>query len=167
MAEQVANGDGAPGWHDIVAAFFLCDGDRGLRPFGQVLAQRIFEQELAFLHQHHDRDAGQRLGLRGDAEDVVFLHTVAGLAVAPAIGLGEDFAAVLMDHHHGAGELLVGDVTLHRGVEYGEARLRDAVGRVVDDRRVGERCEGRQPFRIGDGDNAARQGECAQTGQER
>ena len=126
---------GALGGNDIVAALFLRDGDSGLRPFRQELAERIVEHELAFLHQHHDGDAGERLGLRGDAEDVVLLHAVARFAVAPAIGFGEDLAAILMDHHHGAGELPVGDVLLHHGVEHAEARLRDAVRRIVDDRR--------------------------------
>jgi hypothetical protein len=86
---------------------------------------------------------------------------------SPAIGLGEDFAAILVDHHHGAGKLLLLDVTLHRGVEDLQARLGDTVGRIVRDRRMSDGCEHGRALGVGDGDHAAGQGERAETGQKR
>ena len=77
--------------------------DLEVRELGNVLRHRIVELPLAFLEQHHHRDAGDRLGHRVDAEDRVLLHRRAALQVALAGGLELHDLAVLRDHRDDAG----------------------------------------------------------------
>src|SRR5262249_30173735 len=52
----------------------LRDGDLEVLERGNVLRHWIRDAEFAFLHHHHDGDAGDRLRHRRDAEHRVFRH---------------------------------------------------------------------------------------------
>ncbi len=127
MREQVADGDRPPRRHDVVPAADPRRRNRRALPLRQELAERIVQHELAFLHQHHDGDAGQRFRLGSNPEDGVFPHRIARFLVPEAVRFREHVAAVLLDHHHRAGDLLVGDIGLHRRIELLQPFLRDAV----------------------------------------
>ncbi len=62
----------------------VANRDLGRGERGNVAADRIGQRELAFLHQRQDRDAGDRLGLRGDAEDRVRRHPRRRLPCRPS-----------------------------------------------------------------------------------
>jgi hypothetical protein len=78
-----------------------------------VARDRVAEAEPALLDQHHRRHAGERLRLRGDAEDRVFGHGARGLEVGPAVRLELDDTAVARHERDEAGDAALVDVALH------------------------------------------------------
>ena len=55
-----------------IAAAAIIDAE--LLELGDHAVDRVVERDLAFLHQHHERDRGYGLGHRGDAEQRVVRH---------------------------------------------------------------------------------------------
>ncbi len=88
----------------------LLDGDLHPLELGDELRDRVGQADLALLDQHQDRDAGDRLGRRGHAEDRVRAHRRLRLDVHHALGLVVDDAAPAGDQRDGAGDLLRVDV---------------------------------------------------------
>jgi hypothetical protein len=68
--------------------------------FGQPTADRIGEQQLPTLNQHHDRHRNDRLGHRINAEDAVDLHGCARGRVLLAHGLQQADLPAPRDHGH-------------------------------------------------------------------
>ncbi len=93
MAQQIDHADRRRGRSrqegDIAAAR---DEDAGVLELGAELHQRIGQRDLALLDQHHEGDAGDRLGHARDAKDRVVLQRLAGPRVADARAM-RDLAA--------------------------------------------------------------------------
>jgi hypothetical protein len=81
---------------------------------------RIVERHLAFLHQHHEGDAGDRLGHRIDAHDRVVPHRAPGLEVGVAEQRLVHDPAVARDQQLRTRQLAGADVAL--GKEAVDAR---------------------------------------------
>ena len=82
---------------------------------GMNFDDRVVQKQFAVLHQHHRRDAGNRLRHRRDPEDRVGLHWRALLDIAlPVRGQLHDLA-LPHDDRHDAGVALRVDVRLHHG----------------------------------------------------
>ena len=82
-----------------------------------VSRHRIVELPLAFLVQHHQRHADDRLGHREDAEDRIGLDRIVLADIELADRVAEDQLAVPRQHRDDAGQLAVVDHRLHAGVE--------------------------------------------------
>ena len=74
---------------------------------------RIGEEQLPFLEQHHDRDAGHGLGHRGDAEDRIGLHRRLLLDVLEADRVQIDGLPFARDERDDAADFLAIDESLH------------------------------------------------------
>ena len=92
-----------------------------IRERGDVHRDGVVEQERARLVELHRRDARDRLGHRGDAEQGVGLHRGAALKVAPAHRLEMPDAAEAGDQGDGAGDLPPVHRLLHQGHDPAEA----------------------------------------------
>ena len=101
--------------------------DGGLGERRDPAAHRIGEIDLPFLDEHQRGNAGDRLGLRRDAEDRVGGHALVRFAVRPADRLLVDDLAVAHHESHGAGDLVVVDVALQRRIDSRETIWREAV----------------------------------------
>jgi hypothetical protein len=78
--------------------------DAEIAPLRDIAMHRIVERDAAFLDQHHQRDAGERLGHGVDAEDRVFLQRAVALDVhAPERAAMGDLA-VALDEGQRAGQ---------------------------------------------------------------
>jgi hypothetical protein len=85
VGEQVTNGDAPPSRQDHPPGIASrCHR----RPFigGDVPAHRIAKRDPSLFHERHDADARQRLGLRGDAKEIVGTHATHRFAVGPSDG---------------------------------------------------------------------------------
>ena len=82
-----------------------------------VARHRVVEAPLALFVEHHQRDAGDRLGHRIDAEDGVALHGRAALDVLDAGDVDVDELAAARHQRHHAGELATVHHPLHAGGE--------------------------------------------------
>ncbi len=132
VGEHVAERDRAAGRlgdHRLVLAG---DIDAVVLPGGDVAADRVVELEVALFIEHHQRDRGDRLGHRIDAEDGVVGHRLAALQVHRPEGLAVGDLSAPGDGDLGAHDLLradvvalevVGDALQARGVEAGPLRL--------------------------------------------
>jgi hypothetical protein len=80
--------------------------DPGRAQYRVDIGQRLFERELALLDKLHGRDAGHRLGHRGDAEDGVERHRRAVAKDARAERAFVEQALVGRYHRHHAGHVL-------------------------------------------------------------
>ena len=109
---------------------------------GQVARQRILQRELAFLHQHHHRDRGHRLGHRVDAEDRVPAHRFAPCEVAMAIGLPVHEAAVARHQGDATEVAVVAGGVAHVVVQPLQARRGDALRVGAGFRQRRRRCGG-------------------------
>jgi hypothetical protein len=91
-------------------------GDAEIGELRHELADRIVQIPQTPLVQHHHRHAGDRLGLRADAEDGVERHRLtAQRAVTERLGV--DDATVTGQQGHPAGDLAAVDHGLHVLVE--------------------------------------------------
>ena len=134
------------------------------------LAGTVIHRELAFLHELQDGDAGQRLGLRGDAELGVHGHLAAGLLVGPAHRALIHRFAVAQHQRDDAGDAAVIDIGIEQRVDARQALDREAIAQRVGLRRQrgesderaqsGNGCQGNLlrhagPPRAGDGRRVA------------
>ena len=117
MGQQVLDGH-RPGRRHALAGFVQHRHAGELR---NELRDRVVERDRAFLDENHHRDAGERLGHRVDAEDVVRLEGVAGGGVAHAGRLPVDDLPAPGDQGHHTGQPPVVDVGPHGGTDAGEA----------------------------------------------
>ena len=93
----------------------LDDADLHVGELRQVLADRIGQQQLALVVQHHDRDRNHRLGHRRDREDASAGHR--RLAAGSASRRSRSRRAGLCARwRHGAGHLACVDLGLQSGV---------------------------------------------------
>lgn len=104
-------------------------GQRGVRVVVQQVRHGVVEAEAAGLHQLHDRDGGEGLGVAGHTEQVVGGERLAGGLVGVAVGLGEHELVAEAHGHLGAGNLL----HLHLGGEPA-AQVRDQLLQLVEAR---------------------------------
>src|SRR5262249_9070800 len=79
------------------------------------------DADFALLDQREDGGAGDRFGLRGDAEDRVRSHLAAGFLVAPAYGALVHGLSVAQNESDGAGDLALVYVFPKDGVQTLEA----------------------------------------------
>ncbi len=116
VGQQVLDGHG-PVRRDALAAVaqHLDVGE-----LGHELRDGVVERDLAFLDEHHHRDARHRLRHRVDAEDVVPLHRVAGRGVARSHRLPVDDLPPAGHHRHDRREPAVVDVGLHGRPDAGQ-----------------------------------------------
>ena len=124
VGEQVANRDRPScrlGDHGVA---LLSGGHGGLGKGRNEVTRPSPKRQAPLFDQLHDRDAGQRLGLRRDAEDRVGSHAAAGFLVGPAERFLVHRLAVLQHQRHHAGNAVVVDVALQAAIDYG-----DAIGR--------------------------------------
>ncbi len=126
VREQVADGDLALGGHRVeprrrrrlVSARRRTlprqrNRDLQILEARDVLRHRIGDAELALLHHHHDRDAGDRLGHRRDAEHRVLRHRLLRLDVGDAGRFEVRDTPVARHQRHAAADLARRDVALH------------------------------------------------------
>ena len=153
MRQEIADGDRPPGWDDLRRRArrrsIVPDRHLRVRKARDVAAHRIVERELAFLQQHQHRGAGNRLGLRGDAEDRGRRHPPPRFLVAPADRFLVGGLAIAKYERDCAGQPVFVDVLLQHGVD-----ARQPLGREGGRRRRGVlRLAGRagSPASIGDG----------------
>ena len=78
--------------------------DREASQLRYVAADRIRQEEVSLLVQHHHRDADDRLGHRADAEDIGALDRITGLEVAHPPFVHPRDLAVPYHHADGAGD---------------------------------------------------------------
>ncbi len=62
----------------------IFDRDLQTLELGYELRHRVKELEVALLVEHHQRDAGHRLGHRVETEDRIGAHRLAAVALEPA-----------------------------------------------------------------------------------
>src|SRR5262249_13050251 len=98
------------------------------RKLRQELADRVVQQEVAFLVEHHYRDHRDGLCHREDAEDRVALYGLAGLDVHQADGFEVAHFAVARDEGDRAGDLPLTDGALHGFIDPPEACRREPDG---------------------------------------
>ena len=79
--------------------------DAEIAPLRDVAVHGIVERDAAFLDQHHQREAGERLGHRIDAEDRVFLQRPVALDVHAAERAQVCDLAVALDERQRARQL--------------------------------------------------------------
>ena len=90
----------------------LRDRDLHVAELGNVAGDRIVQPQLAFLDHHHDADADDRLGHRGDAEHRRRRHRLLRLEIHDALRVEVGEASLARDRDHGAGEIAGGDPAL-------------------------------------------------------
>jgi hypothetical protein len=100
---------------------FLIDRNLHFGEFGQVFADRVVELKLAFLVEHHHRDARDRLGHRVDAVNRIEPHRLAGLDVCHAESFLISDLAAPRDQPSGARNLFLRHVPVHHSADVGEA----------------------------------------------
>ena len=99
MAQQVLHGHRPVGRHQFELAVVL-NADLLIGKFRNVFGDRVVEQQMAFLQQHHDADGDDRLCHREDAEDRILRHRRRGSGILFAQSIEPaDLAAAC--HHHG------------------------------------------------------------------
>jgi hypothetical protein len=131
-------GDGPRG-RDDGEARVGAHGHRGAGE-GRDVARHRFEQgEPPLLDQRHRGHAGERLGLRGDAEHRVRGHAAAGLAVGPPDRALVDRNAVAEHQGDRARDLAAAYRALQGAVDAGEPRHGKAVARGLGGVRVRHR----------------------------
>ena len=142
VPHEIAHGEAPPALdrfdlHGAVAVHAGEDLQIGER--GDELRHRIIELPPAFLVQHHQGGADDRLGHREDAEDGVELDRVVLADVELPHRIGEDDLPVPRQHRDDARELPVVHHRLHAGVEPFEAFGGDPDRGRVGDREVARR----------------------------
>ena len=106
-----------------------------IRELGNVLGERVVGLPLAFLVQHHHRDAGDRLRHREDAHDRVFLQRLAALQIGnPARAVFNDLT-VARGQSDDPRQLLFVDDLLHACREALPIVIRVSEFRRTDERR--------------------------------
>ena len=70
-----------------------------------MLGDGVVPADLAFIHQHGERGAGERLGVGRDAEKRLRGDRRCLALLAHAVSLGQHDAAVLDDGHRDAGDI--------------------------------------------------------------
>jgi hypothetical protein len=79
--------------------------DAEIAPLRDVAMHGIVERDAAFLDQHHQRDAGERLGHGIDAEDRVFLQRAVALDIHVPERAAMGDLAVALDERQRARQL--------------------------------------------------------------
>src|SRR5581483_6391021 len=102
--------------------------DGGLEKSGDEMADRLVETDLPLLHQLQHGGAGDRLGLRSDAEDGVGGHFAARFLIAPADGALVHGLAVAQNEADRSGEAALIDVVVEEMVEARYPVGREAAG---------------------------------------
>ncbi len=111
VPQQVLNGHLPLHRHQVELAVVL-DADLLLGKLRNEFCDRVVEDEVAVLDQHHDADRDDRLGHREDAEDAVVRHR-RGCGRALAADRIEPADLTAPRHHHGrAGEGALVDLAL-------------------------------------------------------
>ncbi len=108
------------------AVVVLSGVDLQFRELRNVARHGIVEPPLAFLVQHHHRNAGDRFAHRVDPEDRILLQRIAAADAALASRVEVDDLAVALDQPCESGDLLVVDDLRHRRVEALETVRGDA-----------------------------------------
>ena len=127
VRQQILERDGALGGSDRQPRAVLVLGShRGLGEGRDPLAGLVVEGELAFFHQLQDGHAGERLGLRGDAELCVHGHLAAGLLVRPAHGALIDRLAIAQHQRDHARQLAIVHVLIEQRIDARQALHREA-----------------------------------------
>ena len=105
--QQVMNRDAALGRHRDEAAgrVGLRHRDLGTAEFRQVFFHGVAEEHALLLQQHEQSDRRDRLGHRGEGEDVVGPHRPLALQVAVALRLEAHDLALSGHERDGAGDL--------------------------------------------------------------
>ena len=116
MRQQIADRDRPPRRHDG-AARIGAHGHRRMLEIGNKTAHRIIERELPFLDERHERDTGERFGLRSDPEDCVRSHPAVGLAIGPSEGALIHGLSVFEHQRYRASDLRAIHRSLQHGVE--------------------------------------------------
>jgi hypothetical protein len=93
---------------------------------GKIARDGIVETEAALLHQHHDGDAGDRLGLGRDAEDRVGAEWGAGLQIGVAGGAKKGHVAVTDHEGDAARQPAALQSVVHGALHAGEPLGREA-----------------------------------------
>src|SRR5262249_5460637 len=113
VRKQVLYGDFPRGRNRIgVAAAGRLHENFGVLEFGKVFRNRVLQLELALFIEHHDGQAGNRLGHGADAENGVRAHRLVGFAVQRALRFEIDDLAVTRHQRNRAGDALVVGVWL-------------------------------------------------------
>ena len=97
-----------------------------IAPLRDVLRDRVVQLERAFFVQHHQRDAGDRLAHRIDAENRVARDRRRAFDVAFAVGEEMRLFAVARNQAQIAGQLAAVDVTFDERLDVAEFFVREA-----------------------------------------
>ena len=116
MRQEIANRDRTPRRHDGAPGIGT-HGDRRVLEIRNEPAHRVVERELPFLDERHQRDAGERLGLRRDAEYRVRCHLPLRLAIRPTEGALVHCLAVFEHERDRAGDLQAIHGPLHHRID--------------------------------------------------
>src|SRR3954463_7462188 len=87
----------------------------------------LAQRNLSFLEEHHDGRAGDRLGLRRDAEDRVGRHAASRFLVGPTDRALIDGSAIAQHEDHRARDLVLVDVALEELVDARETTRIEAI----------------------------------------
>ena len=102
----------------------LARGRLQVRELGQILRHGISDRELALILQHQNRDAGDRLGHRGDPEQRVGRHRTFRRDIGETGRLDVENLILCDDGGDSAGDFVLRDHRLHRGADARQLRLR-------------------------------------------
>ena len=123
VPQQVLDGDRPARPRPIRACRLFTTPTLGSANSGTNFANRVADEQLSFLDQHHERDRDDRLGHRIDAEDgVAAQRRPVGPSAPTSLPIG-DFAAP-GDHHGNAGHVARIDFALHHGGRVARGRRR-------------------------------------------
>jgi hypothetical protein len=119
----VSDGDGSLGIFEPDSVPILHRDGSFLEGRNEV-PDRLVDADLPFLDQVHDGGAGDRLGLRGYAEQGAARHFAVGFLVREAHCTLVHRLAILQDHGNGSSDLALGHVVVQQPVDPGDAFFR-------------------------------------------
>ncbi len=120
------------------------DIDAEVLPLRDVLVHRLVDRDAPLLHQHHERDRGDRLGHRVDAEDGVVLDRRLALDIGKTLdGRMNELAAPVDDRLRAGEAARIDVVALQVILEPAEAGRRHADGFRRSGRRMQRRRRGK------------------------
>ncbi len=90
---------------------------------GQILRDGIADHELAFVLQHQNRDAGDRLGHGGDPEQRVGRHRALRRGIRETVGFQVQDSALRDDDSDRTPDFLLRDHSLHRCADARDFRI--------------------------------------------
>ncbi len=113
VPQQILDRD-RPLWRHKLKLAVVFDADFLVGKFRNVFGNRIVEQEIAFLEQHHDADGDDRLGHGEDAEQGIVRHRRRAGGILPAERVEPADLTAAGDHHGHARRGSLVDVALER-----------------------------------------------------